>query len=148
MPALKLPHDTWVLVANGKKALFLRNKGDEAFPNLEVVGKEEQENPPTREQGTDRPGRFSDGPSDHKSAASQTDLHRLEEERFARELADFLYKAAHARQFDRIVIAAPARTLGDLRKELHQEVEARILAEIEKDLTNHTVGNIEKVLTR
>ena len=147
MPSLKLPHDAWILIADGKKALFLRNKGDEAYPNLEVIGKEENENPATRDQGTDRPGRFSDGPSGHKSAASETDWHRLEEERFARALAAKLYEAAHAGRFEKIVIAAPARTLGELRKELHKEVSARVLGEIDKDLTNHPVGDIEKALT-
>jgi hypothetical protein len=29
-----MPHDTWVFVGNGRKALFLRNAGDEKFLNL------------------------------------------------------------------------------------------------------------------
>lgn len=57
---LELKHDGWMVVADGRKALFLRNEGDEKFPNLEVFREEEQVNPPTREQGTGRPGRFSE----------------------------------------------------------------------------------------
>lgn len=147
MTPLKLPHDAWVLVADGRKALFLRNKGDEAHPNLEVIGKEKHENPATREQGTDRPGRYPDAGGPARSAVGETDWHQLEEDRFAKELAVMLYQAAHAGRFQSLVIAAPARTLGELRKELHKEVAARVLAEIHKDLTNHPVGDIEKALT-
>ncbi|WP_255964541.1 baeRF12 domain-containing protein [Staphylococcus aureus] len=36
--------------------------------------------------------------------------------------------------------------LGELRKEMHKEVEDRVIGEIAKTLTNHTVSDIEKVL--
>ncbi len=32
MNKLALPHDAFVLVGDGRKALFLRNAGDEKFP--------------------------------------------------------------------------------------------------------------------
>ncbi len=53
---------TWILIADGEKALFLVNAGDEMAYNFEVVRKEEQANPSTTEQATDAPGRFNDGP--------------------------------------------------------------------------------------
>lgn len=141
-----IPHDAWVLVADGEKALILRNEGDAEYPNLQVTRLIEQDNPATHEQGTDRPGRFSDGPSVHRSAVQETDWHRLAEERFARDLADRLYKAAHAGRFDRLILVAPPRTLGELRDALHKEVRARVIAEIDKDLTNHPVHEIEKIV--
>ncbi len=58
-----------IVLADGEKALFLVNDGDEDFPNFNVVRKEIQDNPPTREQGTDSPGRFNDGPQVQRSAA-------------------------------------------------------------------------------
>ena len=36
MTKLRIPHDAFVLVGDGRKALFLRNDGDEKFPNLKV----------------------------------------------------------------------------------------------------------------
>ncbi|HTO65983.1 MAG TPA: hypothetical protein VMM15_32565 [Bradyrhizobium sp.] len=36
MNKLKIPHDAFVLVGDGRKALFLRNEGDEKFPNLKA----------------------------------------------------------------------------------------------------------------
>ena len=53
---LAIPHDAIIFVGDGRKALFLRNDGDEKFPNLKTERVFAEENPPTHEQGTDRPG--------------------------------------------------------------------------------------------
>ena len=71
--AAKLKHGIWVVVADGEKALFLENKGDGLYPDFVVVQEFAEENPPAREQGSDRPGRFNDGPSPHRSAVADTD---------------------------------------------------------------------------
>ncbi|WP_173932565.1 host attachment family protein [Chelativorans sp. Marseille-P2723] len=148
MAGVRLEHGIWLLVADGEKALFLRNEGDAVYPNLEVVREMHDENPPTREQGTDRPGRHFDTAAPHKSGFEETDWHRVEKERFADEIAGRLYSLAHRGRFDKIVLIAPPTVLGTLRKALHKEVEARVVGEIPKTLTNHTVFDIENMLTR
>jgi protein required for attachment to host cells len=147
MAGIRLEHGIWVLVADGEKALFLHNKGDAEYPNLEVVRELRDENPPTREQGTDQPGRYSDGANVHKSGFAETDWHRIEKERFAEEIAERLYKMAHSGRFEKIVLVAPPLVLGALRKALHKEVDARVTGELSKTLTNHTIFDIEKTLT-
>jgi protein required for attachment to host cells len=146
MEKISLDEHGWVLVADGEKALFLRNEGDAMFPNLRVFSDLEQKNPQTHEQGTDRPGGFNDGPSVHRSGVQETDWHRIGKERFARDLAERLYKSAHRGAFDQLVIIAPPVVLGELRKEIHSEVASRVVAEYDKDLTNHPVHEIEKML--
>jgi protein required for attachment to host cells len=146
MGKTKLLHGMWVLVADGEKALFLRNKGDHDYPHLEVVRLIAEDNPPSREQGSDRPGRFRDGPNVHRSAVEETDWHRIEKERFAEEIAERLYRLAHRGDFDRILIVAPPLVLGEIRKHLHKEVVERIAGEIPKTLTNHPVDKIERLL--
>lgn len=146
MNALKLEHGTWVLIADGEKALFLRNEGDALYPNLEVVREAHQENPPTREQGADRPGRYNDGPNVHRSAVDDTDWHRIAKERFADEISASLYSLAHRGEFEHIVLVAQPMVLGEMRKKLHKEVSDRVRAEIPKTLTNHSVYEIEKIL--
>ena len=148
MDGVSIRNGDWVLVGDGVKAMLFRNDGDADYPNLAVIDLVEHENPATREQGTDRPGRMYDAGPGHKSAMEETDWHRFEKERFAKDLAEMLYKKAHRRQFDRLVIIAPPTTLGDLRKALHGEVSARVVAEVDKTLTNHPVNQIEKMLTR
>lgn len=143
---LRLKHGMLVVVADGERALFLRNRGGPERPDFEVMREVEQENPPTREQGTERPGRHSDGPSPHNSAYEETDWHRLGKERFAAEIADRLHDWAQAGRFDAVAIVAPPQVLGEMRKRFHHDVSSKIVAEISKTLTNHSVAEIEKIL--
>lgn len=137
---------TWVLVADGEKALFLENLTDAENPFLEVIREEEHRNPPTREQGTARPGRFQDGPQVQRSAVQETDWHKFEKARFAEEIAEILYRKAHTGAFRAIVLVASPHVLGDLRDKIHKEVADRVIAEIPKTLTNHPVDRIEALV--
>ncbi|WP_369932483.1 host attachment protein [Rhodovulum sp. 12E13] len=142
--AAVLTHGTWILVADSEKALFLRNETDAENPNFVVVGKEEQENPATSEQGTDRPGRMQDTGVQQRSGMEDTDWHRLAKERFAHDLADRLYDLAHKGAFDRIVLVAAPRVLGALRDQLHKEVKGRVVGEVDRNLTHEPVDAIER----
>lgn len=142
-----LPRHAWVIVADGEKALFLVNKGDDQDMNLVVRAKEEQDNPKAQEWAENRPGRFNDGPSVHRSAVQDTDWHQLEKERFASDLADDLYIAAHGHKFDALVIIASRPVLSRLRAELHKEVTDRIILEVPKVLTSHPIDEIEQHVT-
>ncbi|MBX3582789.1 MAG: host attachment protein [Rhizobiaceae bacterium] len=146
MERLALKHGLWLVVADGEKALFMKNDGDAKFPNFEVFSELNQENSTTRETVSDKPGRFNDGPSPHRSAVQETDLNKLAKMRFADEIAEKLYKAAHNGDFEYIVIAAPPSVLGELRKKMHQVVTDKIVTEIPKTLTNLPVYDIEKML--
>ena len=143
----QLDNKVWVLVADGEKALFFENTGTRKTPVFKVVREMEQENPATRDQGTDSPGRRSDNGPGQRSAMEETDWHRLAEERFAKDAADLLYRYAHKNRFKQIVLCAAPRVLGELRKELHSEVADRVLGEVPKTLTNHPVDQIEKILS-
>ncbi len=124
----------------------MRNKGNTVHPDFTVVRELEQENPPTREQGADRPGRYNDGISPHRSAVDDTDWHKVGKLRFADEIAERLYRMAHRGDFKEIVLVAPPVVLGELRKKLHPEVAGRVVGEIPKTLTNQPVHEIEKHL--
>jgi protein required for attachment to host cells len=88
MSKLRIPHDAFVFVGDGRKALFLRNEGDEKFPNLKTARVFEDENPPTHEQGSDRPGRaFKRAGTNLRSGVEDTDWHDLEEHRFVHRVA-------------------------------------------------------------
>ncbi|MCK0150061.1 host attachment family protein [Marivita sp. S6314] len=143
-----VPNGTWVLIADGEKALYLVNEGDEQDIHLTVRHKDEQENPQAQDWAANRPGRFNDGPSVHRSAVDDTDWHQLEKERFASDIADDLYKSAHAGDFDHLIIAASRPVLSTLRKELHSEVTDRVILDIPKVLTNHGLDEIEKAIVR
>ena len=141
-----LPRGAWVVVADAEKALFFENVGETDHPHLQIRRKEEHENPPTRKQGTDKPGRMNDSATGQKSTFDQTDWHRLERERFAADLAEILYARAHAGRFDALVIVAAPQVLGALRPALHRIVADRVIATLAKSLTHEPVDALERRL--
>ena len=142
MPEMK--NGTWVVVTDSEKALILVNDGDAEYPNLNVWRKETQDNPPTRDQAANRPGRFNDGPSPQRSAVADTDWHELAKERFAEDLAEILNEQALKQGFERLVLVAGPKVLGNLRKALHAEVEKRIIFELDKNLAGQPMDEIER----
>jgi protein required for attachment to host cells len=144
---LRVPSGALVLVGDGRKALFLRNKG--APTHIELVAERvlEHADPPTREQGTDKPGRYhgSDGLS--RSAYEEVDWHQLAEDRFAAEIGGALNRLALENRFRHLVLVAPPKVLGAVRNKLHKETAERVVGEIPKDLTSHPIPEIAQRLS-
>ena len=143
MSKISVPHDAFVFVGDGRKALFLRNEGDEKFANFVTVQVLADENPPTHEQGTDRPGRALGNGTAH-SSVEPTDWHEIEEQKFAHRACAALETLVRDRAAPALVIAAPAKTLAELRKTLHADVKHKVIAEIDRDFTKIPVWEIEK----
>ena len=136
-----------VFVGDGQKALFLRNAGDVKFPNLIVERVFAEQNPPTHEQGTDRPGRgFKRAATNRRSSMEETDWLELEKHRFAEHVASAMERLVRSDDVKAVIIVAPPRTLADLRHAFHFDLKSRITAEIDKDLTKHAIADIEKHL--
>ena len=76
----------------------------------------------------------------------EVDFHQQEEDRFAADTAAMLKARALRERVRALVVVAPPRTLGELRKHYHKEVEQRLVAEVPKDLVNVPVAEIEKIL--
>ncbi|MCP3440580.1 host attachment protein [Bradyrhizobium sp. CCGUVB14] len=145
-PYIKLPHRAVVFVGDGRKALFLLNEGDGLKPRLKVQQAFEDENPPTHEQGSDKPGRTLSGTEPNRSAMEQTDWHDVEKHKFARTVAGALDRFLRELQTEHLVIIAPPRTLADLRRSFSPTVQRSIVAELAKDLTGLTVNDISQYL--
>ena len=143
---MQIPHNSFVLVADGRKSLFFRNEGDDEFPNLVVERGEDQPDAKDREIKTDAPGRSFSSVGAGRSALDEPDFHQQAEDRFAADTAAMLRDWALGSGDDKLVVVAPARTLGELRKHYHKAVEARLVAELPKDLVNTPVAEIEKIL--
>ena len=144
---MKLEHGTLVLVADGAKLLLFENEGDEKYPVLRTLSHEEASNPPSREQGTDAPGRTQSSVGKRRSSYGETDWHKQAEEAFARN-ASFLLEAVAATQAEaKIVVVAAPRTLGIMREYYGPQTKQRLVAEISKDLAAHTTYDIVGVIT-
>ncbi|MBC7147116.1 MAG: host attachment protein [Thioclava marina] len=142
----QLTKGTWVVIADGEKALFLENVADTVHPELVVRRVDAQENPADREQGTDRPGRMADTGAGQRSALEETDWHQLAKMRFADDLADTLLQMVQQGRIDRLVLAAAPRILGEVRQSLHKSVADVLVAEIDKTLTKHPIDEIERLV--
>jgi len=149
MSHIAVHHDAWVVVGDGKRALFLYNHGDPDLLDLRVIEARVDENPATREQGSDAPGRaFSSVAKGGRSSVETTDWHELEKEHFAAAIAATINEAAEKDAFRDLVIVAPPRVLGELRAGLSQKAHGKLRGELDKDLTRHPLPEIEKALAR
>jgi protein required for attachment to host cells len=142
---MRIPHDGLVVIADGRKMLFFRNEGDAEFPRLEMIHGEQAANPPDRDQKGDAPGLGLSGAGHGRSAYGEADFH-AQESRFATETAGLLNQRALAGEYETLIVVAPPRTLGELRKHYHKEVQMRLKGELAKDLTGHPVDEIERLI--
>lgn len=127
-----IPHKALIVVADGVHAKFFRNAGREAKIELSAEGELKP-----RHLLDDGPAgvRPKDSPHQEKDEAT-----------FAKQLANELYRRAHAGDFAALVLIADPQTLGEIRRSLHKDVQSRILSEIAKTLTKASIADIQKAL--
>ena len=124
----------WVIVADGARArVFQLDQTQQTLrPALgeELIGS----NLPSREIASDRPGRtFDSGGQGRHAMEPPTDPARYAQQEFARDIVRLLDEKRQ--QFDRLVVVAPPRFLGDLRALMPPQLREAVGAEVAKDLT-------------
>jgi protein required for attachment to host cells len=130
------PIMTWIVVADGARARIVSNsgpgKGLQAVEGMDF----RTHTPAGRDIDADRPGRTHDsvGPGRH-AMEPPSDPRTQAKHDFARRLADILSDRGAAGAFDRLIIVAPPRALGDLRTLLAKSVQDKVTGELAKDLT-------------
>ena len=133
--------------ADGKKMLFLRNHGDQDLIDLRTEAHDERQDRKDREIKTDAPGTIGQSAGySGRVAYEETDFHQLEEDDWVKEAAEELKKRALRNDFEALAIIAPPKALGVLRKELHKEVEKRIVLTLNKEMTDRPIPDIEALL--
>ena len=131
---------TWIVVADGARARFFTASDDGG--KLVAAAAADMVAPMNRRPASalksDKPGRgYSSARSGMRHALEPPhDYHKLEKHRFCAELAQALDTASAAKQFERLVLVAPRRSLGELRGLLSTQVKRQVGLEIAKDLTN------------
>lgn len=130
------PVVTWVLIADGSRARLFANggvgKGLEPALDQEFIGT----NISSGDIASDRPGRtFDSGGEGRHAMEPPTDPKRHAKYAFAHEIAGILESARKSHRFERLVVVAPPKALGDLRSEFSVELQRMVTAEMNKDLT-------------
>jgi protein required for attachment to host cells len=90
----------------------------------------------SRDLKSDEPGRGfrSAGSTARHGMEPPHDYHKLEKHDFVRAVAGALGRAHNAHKFERLVLVAPERSIGELRGELDEPVKKSVWREIGKDL--------------
>ena len=143
---MPLPNNALVLVADGRKMLFFRNHGDTNQIDLRTEAHDEREDYKDSELRTDAQGSKTSSWGGSRDTTGETDFHEQEEAIWVKEAAEELKKRVLRNDFDALAIVAPPKALGVLRKELHKEVEKRILVTINKEMTDRPIPDIEALL--
>ena len=143
---MPLANNALVLVTDGRKTLFFRNHGDINQIDLRTEAHDEREDAKDSEMKTDAPGSNAQGGGYGRPTYDETDFHKLEEDRWAKHAAADVNKRVLANDFEALAIIAPPKTLGELRKQLHKEASRRVVCEIPKEMTGHTIADIEALI--
>lgn len=131
------PIRTWILIADATRARIAVNDGPgsglKPIPGQEFEGR----NLPGREIMSDRPGRtFDSAGLGRHGKVPHTDPREVEALRFLHGLAEKLDEGRKQERYDRLVIVAPPKALGQLRAQLSGAVRARLTGELDKNLTH------------
>ena len=144
---MHLKNGDWVVVCDAGKYVVYENQGDTDRLDLRTVSFDEHENPPTREQGTDKPGRFA-GPNAQRATSEGTDWHAQEEERFIEALSEKVDSWAASDPARRFVLVADPRSMGTMRKALKDQTSRQVEKMLTGDYAHSPVGVIEELITR
>jgi protein required for attachment to host cells len=147
MQKTRIEAGMWVVACDGRKWVIMENAGDFKFPNLRVRETDQQENPPTSQQGTDAPARSFASVGHARSAIEQTDWHDEAERKFLSDLAHRLDAAVGAGKVKDLIVVAAPRALGMIRKTYSERLKHAVRLEIDRDVIKMPVHEIEKLLS-
>jgi protein required for attachment to host cells len=131
---MKIPANALIAVADGAILKLFRNSGDEGAPKLTALP----------DANVDGDNKGSGGR--HQSSSANPDDRQQDEDGFAAGIAAILNARTLAGKVDALIVVAAPKTLGELRKHYHKTVSAALAGELAKDLTGHSVADIEKAI--
>ena len=127
---MMLAKGTIVAVADGTRLNLFRNSGDEAGMKLTALPHHSVD----KEAGT------SGG---HQSSSGNPDRAQAAEDGFSAGIVQYLNAQVLSGDIDQLVIVAAPRALGEMRKHYHKALVGKLQGEISKDLTGHSMDDIE-----
>ena len=139
---------TWYVVTDGGRARILQKRDEhDAFDTRrEFVSPDIHRH--THELGAERPGRTQESANSARHAVQpRGDLHRAGKRSFVDEVAKALNEANTRDEFDRLILVAPAHALGELNHALDAPTQRKIVAQLQKDLTNVPNADLAKHFT-
>ncbi len=124
---------TWILLADAVSARLYESRGGRSDWALLREFSHPESRALEQDLVSDKPGRVKQSTGKRAALEPRTRRHKVEMDKFARELAKALEALVDAAAPDRIVLVTPPTFLGLLRGHLAPRVEARIASVVEKD---------------
>ena len=134
---MKIPHMAHVALVDGERFIVMRNTGQIFEPRLEMVA-EPDLTPTNYSAGVRHQDKVPEG---FPTVSSD-----LDELAHAAAAAEWLNGRALAGEIDQLVVVADPRTLGEMRRHFHKELQARIAGELDKNVTWTTADAIAQVI--
>ncbi|MDX1743071.1 MAG: host attachment family protein [Ruegeria sp.] len=138
-----LEQGTWIVISDGEKALFVENITDAEDASLVVVPLEERD---TLARRTDQAEQGMDTGSHQKPVMEEPNWKIHAKSLFVQDVANLLNRNGLKGAFNKLVLVASPHVLGLLRRRLHSDVLAKVVAEVDKTLTNHPLHKVENLL--
>lgn len=129
-----LPHGAVVALVDGEKLELFRNSGNEAHPELVALPTPSLDE--TRHNAGQRQDSNRGNPSGHHHA----------ENAHAAAVAVWLNGQVLDHKIEHLVVIAAPRTLGEMRRHYHKQLEAALLGEVAKDLAGRSGPEIVAAL--
>jgi protein required for attachment to host cells len=82
----------------------------------------------------------------HQSSSGNPDHGQAGEDGFSAGIVQYLNQQVLSGGIEGLVIVAAPRALGEMRKHYHKALSAKLRGEIAKDLTGHSVSDVEKAI--
>jgi len=124
-----LPHGTLIVLADGRNFELYRNTGNEASPELAALPA------PSLDSSNHSATGHHSHPGNHADRQVSEDAH-------ANAAAHWLNAEVLGHRIEKLVVIAPPRTLGELRRHFHKQTGQAILKELAKDLIGKQAGEI------
>jgi protein required for attachment to host cells len=130
-----IPHGTVVALADGAGLALFRNAGTETALKLSPLPAPKLD------------AHSKDAGKRHRSSTANPDKKLLQEDSLAAAVADWLNHQALEGKFEHVVVAAPAKFLGEMRRLYHKALQAKLIGELHKDIRELPLKDIEAELT-
>lgn len=124
-----LPHGTVIALVDGKTFELYRNAGDEADPELTAMD-------------SPRLDSHNHSAGSHHSSSGNHAGHQVDEDAHAIAAVNWLNSQVLGHKIEQLVVFAPPRTLGEMRRHYHKQTERAVLKEFHKDLTGKQPAEI------
>jgi protein required for attachment to host cells len=122
-----------IAVADGEKLNLFRNSGDEANMKLTVADHSQVDDE-------------VQGSGSRQNSSGNPDQSQASEDGFSAGIVELLNKSVLGGEVEGLVVIAAPRALGEMRKHYHKALSAKLLREIAKDLTGHSITDVETAI--